>query len=83
MMTPLTEKLATGLLGAVLAGGGATVVNNWHTNAVQDAEIEQMRVRQQKVEQLLDTLNETNTKIALLNQRLDWIEGSDPAEVRP
>lgn len=87
MMSPLTEKLASAIVGAALAGGGATLVTNWHTNGVQDAEIEQVEARQERLEasvdKLLDALDETHTEVALLNQRLDWMEREKNPNVEP
>lgn len=73
-MSPLVEKVATAVLGASLIGGGTAVLNNWHTNGVQDAKIETLVERQEKTDQLIDKLNETNANIAVLNERLKWIE---------
>lgn len=72
-MSPLVEKVAATALGAVLLGGGTTVLTNWRWNAVQDEQIVQLTERQKKSEQLLEALNETNTNIAVLNARLEWL----------
>lgn len=82
-MSPLIEKVAATALGAVLLGGGTTVLTNWRWNAVQDEQIENLHQRQKKAEQLLEALNETNTNIAVLNARLEWLLRNTNAQEPP
>lgn len=74
MLAPLTEKLTAAVLGAALIGGGGAVLKNWYHNGVQDERIAFLEEAQAEQKELIDTLQTTNTTIAVLNERLKWVE---------
>lgn len=71
--SPIVEKLAATALGAILIGGGTTVLANWRWNSVQDEKLSTLTERQRKTEDLLEALHETNTNIAVLNARIEYL----------
>ena len=78
--SPIVEKLAATALGAILIGGGTTVLANWRWNSVQDEKISTLTERQRKTEDLLEALHETNTNIAVLNARIEYLLKSTDAK---
>ncbi|MEW5249900.1 hypothetical protein [Microbulbifer discodermiae] len=74
MLTSLTEKMTATVLGAALIGGGGAVLKNWYHNGVQDERIAFLEEAQDDQKELMETLQETNTTIAVLNERLKWLE---------
>jgi TolA-binding protein len=64
-------KLMIGIVTAATLAGSGAIIKSTSTNAVQDQRLEQVETSLQKIDKLSDQLTEANTKMTVLQDRLD------------